>query len=107
MTELLIEHPPGYESERTYIYDVMFGEFLGISYRMKVGAEPKRVVITARATPVKNDLLLMIRCSEHNPMNGLHPIHYHANLWRCGRCQIPSMTHLRSRPRFRLYTGNV
>lgn len=58
MTELLIEHPPGYESERTYIYDVMFGEFLGISYRMKVGAEPKRVVITARGDPSEKRLIV-------------------------------------------------
>ncbi len=33
MTELLIQHPPTYEPERKYIYDVMFGEFLGISYQ--------------------------------------------------------------------------
>lgn len=34
---LLIEHPPGYEPERRYIFDVLLGEFLGLSYQTQVG----------------------------------------------------------------------
>jgi len=37
MAELLITHPPTYEPERRYVYDVMFGEFLGVSYREMIG----------------------------------------------------------------------
>jgi hypothetical protein len=47
MTELLIEHPSTYEPERRYIYDVMFGEFLGISYQARLGADPAATVISA------------------------------------------------------------
>jgi hypothetical protein len=35
--EVLIEHPPGYCSERLYIYDVMFRRFLGFDYHNKQG----------------------------------------------------------------------
>jgi len=37
MTELLIQHPPTYEPEREYIYDVMLGDLLGLRYEAKVG----------------------------------------------------------------------
>lgn len=37
MLELLIEHPPTYEPERKYIYDVMLRNFLGLKYEAKVG----------------------------------------------------------------------
>jgi hypothetical protein len=33
--EVLIEHPPGYFSERGYIYDVIFRQFLGLDYHAK------------------------------------------------------------------------
>ena len=32
---VLIEHPPGYCSERGYIYDVIFRRFLGLDYHAK------------------------------------------------------------------------
>ncbi len=37
MTELLLQHPPTYEPEREYIYDVMLGDLLGLRYEAKVG----------------------------------------------------------------------
>ncbi len=39
MVELLIMHPPTYEPERKYIYDVMLGEFLGLSYEARIGED--------------------------------------------------------------------
>lgn len=46
MTELLIEHPPTYEPERNYVYDVMLGEFLGIRYQARLGGDPDATVIS-------------------------------------------------------------
>jgi len=40
MAKLLITHPHTYGSERKYIYDVIFGEFLGIRYETRVGDVP-------------------------------------------------------------------
>ncbi len=37
MATLLIRHPPTYEPERKYTYDVMLGEFLGLSYHARIG----------------------------------------------------------------------
>lgn len=34
---LAIEHPPGYEPERDYVYNVIFREILGIDYTSRVG----------------------------------------------------------------------
>lgn len=33
---LCVFHPPGYENERRYIYDVLLGDFLGLAYRARV-----------------------------------------------------------------------
>lgn len=46
MAMLLITHPPTYEPERRYIYDVMFGEFLGISYQARIGDHPDTTEIS-------------------------------------------------------------
>lgn len=46
MIELLIEHPPGYEPERQYIYNVIFGEFWGIGYQTRIGADSAATVIS-------------------------------------------------------------
>ena len=51
MTELLIEHPLTCEPERKYIYDVIFGEFLGISYQARPGADPDATVISVCGEP--------------------------------------------------------
>jgi hypothetical protein len=40
MTTPLIEHPPTYEPEGKYIYDVMPGDFLGLKYEARVGDKP-------------------------------------------------------------------
>lgn len=46
MAKLLIEHPPTYGPERQYIYDVMLGEFLGISYQVRLGANPHTTAVS-------------------------------------------------------------
>lgn len=48
VTELLIEHPSTYWPERKYIYDVMFDEFLGIGYQVRIGDAPGTTVISVR-----------------------------------------------------------
>ena len=46
MVQLMIVHPATYEPERRYIYDIMFGEFLGISYQAIIGDDPGTTVIS-------------------------------------------------------------
>ncbi|HHY13016.1 MAG TPA: hypothetical protein GX529_10355, partial [Firmicutes bacterium] len=58
MIELLITHPPSYEPERRYIYEVMFGEFLGLTYKTKVGDEPYVTVISVRDDPSEKRLIV-------------------------------------------------
>lgn len=58
MTELLIEHPPTYEPERAYIYDVMFGEFLGIAYQVRTGDDACTTVISVCGDSSRKRLVL-------------------------------------------------
>ncbi len=58
MAELLIEHPPTYEPERAYIYDVVFGEFLGLSYHAQVGDDPDLTVISVRSDSTGKRLMI-------------------------------------------------
>jgi len=58
MTELLIEHPPTYEPERKYIYDVMFGEFLGITHQVRIGNDPDATVISVCGDSSRKRLVL-------------------------------------------------
>lgn len=46
MAVLMITHPPTWLPERRYIYDVMFGEFLGLKYEAKVGDNPYAIEIS-------------------------------------------------------------
>ena len=58
MTELLIEHPPTYEPERKYIYDVMFGEFLGITYQVRIGDDPCATIVSVCGDSSRERLVL-------------------------------------------------
>lgn len=46
MAMLLVTHPPTYEPERKYIYDVILGEFLGFSYQARIGDHPDTTEIS-------------------------------------------------------------
>lgn len=58
MIELLIEHPPTYEPERGYIYDVMFGEFLDITYQARIGDDPRTTAISVCGDSSRKRLVL-------------------------------------------------
>jgi hypothetical protein len=58
MTEILVEHPPTYWPERKYIYDVMFGEFLGIGYQEKSREDPGTTVISVRGDSTSRHLIV-------------------------------------------------
>lgn len=58
MTKLLIEHPLAYEAERNYIYDVMFSEFLGISFQARIGDDPDRTAISIRGDSSSKHLVV-------------------------------------------------
>jgi len=58
MTELLVEHPPTYEPERRYIYDVMFGKFLGITYQARIGDDPCTTAISVCGDSSRKHIIL-------------------------------------------------
>lgn len=58
MTELLIQHPPTYEPERKYIYDVMLADFLGLKYEAKVVDKPHATEISLQGDSSEKRLIV-------------------------------------------------
>jgi peptidoglycan/xylan/chitin deacetylase (PgdA/CDA1 family) len=48
MTELQVRHPPGYPAERSYSFDVVLREFLGVSFET-IAEDRQDVLVTSRS----------------------------------------------------------
>lgn len=65
MAKLQVRHPPGYSAERRYSFDVVLGEFLGVSFET-VAEDRQDVLITLQSGEPRGELRIadVLFCTE-------------------------------------------